>query len=53
MVRATVALPGLHAGQIVWTDPKVPFVAMCLRHGYVVVVEPDPDPADAVVDDGE
>lgn len=39
MVRATVHLPGLAVGQIVWTDPSVPYVAMCLRVGYVVEVE--------------
>lgn len=41
-IRATVHLPGLGLGQIAWTDPTVPFVAMCLRTGYIVRVnEPE------------
>lgn len=41
LVRATVHLPGLAVGQTVWTDPSVPYVAMCLRTGYVVKVNPE------------
>lgn len=40
LVRATVHLPGLAVGQRVWTDPTAPYVAMCLRAGYVVQVSP-------------
>jgi hypothetical protein len=35
-VRATINLPNLGHDQIAIVDPSIPYVAMCLEHGYVV-----------------
>ena len=39
LVRATVNLPKLKAGQTATVDPTVPYVARCLEAGLVVQVE--------------
>lgn len=35
-IEATVNLPGLRRGRVAWTNPKVPYVALCLEAGFVI-----------------
>ncbi len=38
-VRATINLPGLRAGAVVWVDPENEYVADCIEAGFLVPVE--------------
>lgn len=52
-VVATINLPGLSAGMTADTDPTVPYVARCLRAGFLLPLEPyDPDILPSEDDDG-
>lgn len=42
-VRATINLPGLRHGRVAIANPEEPYVAECLRWGWLVR-EPDLDP---------
>lgn len=35
-VRATVNLPGVRVGNVVWVDPENEYVASCLDAGFLV-----------------
>jgi hypothetical protein len=51
-VVSTINLPGLPAGTETTTDPDVPYVAGCLRAGFLIPLEPYV-PADALGADAE
>ena len=38
-VRATVNLPGLKRGEIVWVEPDNPYVRSCLEARLLVAIE--------------
>jgi len=50
-VVATINLPGLFAGMTADTDPTVPYVARCLRAGFLLPLEPyNPDDPEGLTD---